>query len=280
MSRTSYAANRKAICMDKEITELRDVFNQVEDKRASNACHKLPDILRSGYAMFSLKYPSLLNFEQQTVVERANLARVYGIEKTCSEVQLRSVLDAINPQFIRNLFPKKFETLRQTGLLKEFQYKIGFFDYLIVSCDGVEHFSSKKISCPCCSKKTYQNGRSSYHHRMLCAVLVHPDKREVFRMGVEPIVQQDGVEKNDCERNAAQRLQATLKTNYETYQKQYNFLFVEDALYANAPPVQMLEQNGFNSLLNVKPDSHQTLFACLKNNPRKETYQMTRKEGK
>jgi hypothetical protein len=130
MSRTSYAANRKAISMDDEILKLRAVFNQVEDKRASNACHKLPDILMSGYAMFSLKCPSLLNFEQQTVVEKANLSRVYGIEKTCSDVQLRSVLDSINPQFLRNLFPKKFETLRQTGLLKEFQSKIGFLDYL------------------------------------------------------------------------------------------------------------------------------------------------------
>jgi hypothetical protein len=280
MSRTSYRANRKAISMDNEITKLRDVFNQVEDKRASNACHKLPDILMSAYAMFSLKCPSLLNFEQQTVVEKANLTRVYGIEKTCSDVQLRSVLDPINPQFLRNLFPKKFETLRQTGLLKEFQYKIGFSDYLILSCDGVEHFSSKKISCPCCCKKTYQNGTSSYHHSMLCAALVHPNKREVFLMEVEPIVQQDGVEKNDCERNAAKRLQENLKKNYEMYQKQYNFLIVEDALYANAPHVEMLESNGLNYLLNVKPDSHQTLFACLKNNPRKERYQTTRKEGK
>ncbi len=277
MSRTSYTANRKAINMDNEIKKLREIFNQVEDIRASNACHKLPDILMSGYAMFSLKCPSLLNFEQQTVVEKANLTRVYGIEKTCSDVQLRSVLDTINPQFLRNLFPKKFETLRQTGLLKEFQYKIGFGDYLILSCDGVQHFSSKKISCPCCCLKTYQNGTSSYHHSMLCAVLVHPNKREVFLVDVEPIVQQDGVEKNDCELNAAKRLQKNLKTNYETYQKQYNFLLVEDALYANAPHIEMLKSNGFNYLLNVKPDSHPILFACLKNNTRKETYQTTQK---
>jgi uncharacterized membrane protein YciS (DUF1049 family) len=98
---------------------------------------------------------------------------------------------------------------------------------------------------------------------MLCAALVHPEKREVFIMDVEPIIQQDGVEKNDCERNAAKRLQANMKQAYEKYQKQYNFLFVEDALYANAPHIEILMANKFNYLLNVKPDSHKTLFKYI-----------------
>jgi hypothetical protein len=41
---------------------------------------------------------------------------------------------------------------------------------------------------------------------MLCAVLVHPDRREVFTLNTEPIIQQDGILKNDCEINAAKRL--------------------------------------------------------------------------
>ena len=98
---------------------------------------------------------------------------------------------------------------------------------------------------------------------MLCAVLVHPDKREVFILEVEPIIQQDGSTKNDCERNAAKRLQKNMSNSYEKYQKQYNFLFVEDALSANAPHIETLLGNKFDFLLNVKPDSHKTLFACI-----------------
>jgi hypothetical protein len=63
--------------------------------------------------------------------------------------------------------------------------------YHIVSCDGVQHFSSKKICCPGCLTKTHKDGSCTYHHNMLCAALVHPDKREVFIMDVELIVQQD-----------------------------------------------------------------------------------------
>lgn len=71
---------------------------------------------------------------------------------------------------------------------------------------------------------------------MLCAaLLVHPEKREVFLLDVEPIIQQGGAQKNDCKRNAAKRLQENMDKSYGKYQKQYNFLFVEDALYTMPP---------------------------------------------
>jgi hypothetical protein len=38
---------------------------------------------------------------------------------------------------------------------------------------------------------------------MVGAALIHPDRREVIPLLPEPIVQQDGTEKNDCERSAA-----------------------------------------------------------------------------
>ena len=41
---------------------------------------------------------------------------------------------------------------------------------------------------------------------MVAAVLVHPDLKTVLPVAVEPIIQQDGNNKNDCERNAVGRL--------------------------------------------------------------------------
>ncbi len=280
MSAKSHKTYRKEITMDSEISNLRTIFQGVEDKRASNASHKLDDILMSGYAMFSLKYPSMLDFEQQTFVEKSNLKSVYGIENICSDTQFRTVLDKINPIFVRNLFPSKFATLRKTGLLEEYAYKIGSVSYHIVASDGVEHFSSKNITCPCCLTKVHSNGSCTHYHSMLCAALVHPDKREVFIMGTEPIIKQDGVEKNDCERNAAKRLFTNMKSDYEKYQKQYNFLFVEDALYANAPHIEMLMGNGFNYLLNIKPESHKTVFKYIEGKRARnelKTYTYTKK---
>jgi hypothetical protein len=261
MEDINYHKLREEINSDIEILKMRQSFELVEDKRAKNSSHKLPDILMMGFAMFALKYPSLYDFEQQTEVEKKNLQRVYGIEKICSDTQLRDVLDSINPDFLRQLFPKKFDNLEKIGVLEEFGYKIGSTTFHLISCDGVEHFSSKKVNCPCCLSKKHRNGTTTYHHNMLCAALVHPDKREVFIMDVEPIIRQDGHIKNDCERNAAKRLQENMGKKYEKYQKKYHFLLIEDALYANAPHIEQLENNHYSYILNVKPDSHKSLFA-------------------
>ena len=49
---------------------------------------------------------------------------------------------------------------------------------------------------------------------MLGAVLIHPDKRAVIPLMPEPIIQQDGTSKNDCERNAAKRLIVKLRQDH------------------------------------------------------------------
>ena len=100
--------------------------------------------------------------------------------------------------------------------------------YLIFAIDGVHHFESKKIHCESCLKKQHEDGSISYNHSMLCAMLVHPQEREVFVMGTEPIICQDGIEKNDCERNASKRLLNWMSGHY----KDKKLLITEDALYS------------------------------------------------
>ncbi len=278
MGRNSYNNNRSSVTMDSEIGYVRSVFAKFKDKRAKNACHSLVDILMSGFAMFSLKHASLLEFDEQTVFEKANLKNIYGIETVCSDTTMSRVLDTQDPNLIRALFPSQFKKLQKTGILKDYGFKIGDKAYHIIAADGVQHFSSKNISCPCCLKKEHTNGSCTYHHNMLCAVLVHPERREVFTLNCEPIIQQDGVLKNDCERNAAKRLLANMTLDYGKYQKDYNFLFVEDALYANAPHIRDLKSKSFDYLLNVKPESHKTLFAQIEGKRQRgdlKTYQVT-----
>jgi len=59
------------------------------------------------------------------------------------------------------------------------------------------------VFCEQCLHKEHRDGRVSYSHSMLCAVLVKPNEREVFPLGVEPILKQDREQKNDCEQNGA-----------------------------------------------------------------------------
>ncbi|MEL7221133.1 MAG: transposase [Bacteroidota bacterium] len=259
----SFQAARNRVTIDGEIAKSRRLFNRITDYRAGNIVHQLSDVFMSGLAMFLLKYHSLLDFEQQTIIERENLKQVFGIASICSDTNLRTVLDKCENNILGDVFAERFKDLGRTGLLNEYEYHIGTQKYLIVSCDGVQHFSSKRISCPCCLDKRHKDGSLTYHHNMLCSALVHPNKREVFILASEPIVRQDGATKNDCELNAAKRLYQQLDENYLSYKKRYNFLVVEDALYANAPHLRHLQDSGYSFIINVKPDSHKSLFAHI-----------------
>jgi hypothetical protein len=234
---------------------LDNEFQKIPDHRDGNALrYELADVLKSAFAMFALKSPSLLDFKKQTVPEESNLHNIFRIEGAIPcDNQMRGILDPLDPSLLRPLFHAGFVRLRQAGVVREYQY---WQQMVIVSVDGVEHFSSTKVHCPSCITRTHRNGVVSYHHAGLAAVLVHPAQIEVFPLDFEPILRHDGAQKNDCERKAAKRLCEQLDERYHDLP----ILLVEDALYANAPHLRQITGYGWRYVLNVKPDSHQSLF--------------------
>jgi hypothetical protein len=250
-----YVQLQQKLTFDELMTILSAEFEQLPDHRVGNATkYVLTDVLKSAFAMFSLKCPSLLDFKQQTLPEQSNLRRIYQVQSAIPcDNQMRGMLDPLDPEPLRTLFRTIFLRLRHAGLLREYHY---WRDFVIVSVDGVEHFSSTKIHCDQCTTRTHRNGEVSYHHAGLAAVLVHPAHAAVFPLDFEPILTPDGARKNDCERNGAKRLCATLHERYADL----HFLLVEDALYANAPHVRQITGYGWKFVINVKPDSHACLF--------------------
>jgi hypothetical protein len=247
-----YKKRQPPITFDMLMKTLSDEFERLPDHRRVNTSYPLADVLRSAFAMFSLKSPSLLAFAEQTKPERQNLQAIYQIAAIPSDTQMRAALDPVSPQPLRQLFARLFAILRAAGVIKLYHYWQG---HVIVSIDGVEHFSSTKIHCDHCTTRRRRNGKTSYHHSGLAAVLVHPAHEEVFPLDFEAVLKPDGARKNDCERNAAKRLCAAL---YERYGDQ-RILLVEDALYANAPHIRQITGYNWKYILNVKPDSHQSL---------------------
>lgn len=251
--KANYNELQKSIGYDGQIKNLRQQFELMNDVRAANCSYSLPDLLMSIFAMFSLKYESLLDFDNQTDCAKNNLRNIFGIQKFSSDSCLRKVLDKLDWKCLRVLFKNQFDTLKQIGIIESCHY-LG--QYSLISVDGVEHFSSKKIHCDCCLTKKQKDNTITYTHSMLCAVLVHPDKSDVFVIGTEPIQCQDGSEKNDCERNASKRLITWLSDIY----KGEKFLFLEDALYSTAPNIEQIQDNNWDFILGIKPDSHKYLF--------------------
>ena len=70
---------RKHLSADALLRLVRSGFANIPDDRPDDVAISLADVLMSAFAMFSLKSPSLLAFDQQRA--EGNLHTIYGIDK-------------------------------------------------------------------------------------------------------------------------------------------------------------------------------------------------------
>ena len=76
--------------IDNLIADLQEQFSQIKDTRRSlNQKLSLKDVLLSGFALFSLKDSSLLEYIHQYKTRQSNLKSVYGIQKCPSDTAMR-----------------------------------------------------------------------------------------------------------------------------------------------------------------------------------------------
>jgi hypothetical protein len=142
------AAN-KLLSADTLFALIRAGFEQVPGQRAENASISLPDALMSGFAMFSLKDPSLLAFDERRATD-SNLKSIYSIAHVPGDTQMRTILDDVEPVSIRPVFKDVLRQLQRSKELDKFIFLGGNY---LVSLDGTGYFSSKKIHCSSCLQK-------------------------------------------------------------------------------------------------------------------------------
>src|ERR1700761_8529122 len=99
----NFKKRREKITFDTLMKTLSEEFARLPDHRRANASYDLADVLRSAFAMFSLKSPSLLAFREQTKPERQNLQSLYHIAAIPSDTQMRTALDPVSPLLLRGL---------------------------------------------------------------------------------------------------------------------------------------------------------------------------------
>lgn len=249
---------RKHLSAPGLLRTIRQSFEAITDHRSERCPISLPDALMSGLAMFGLKYPSLLKFDeayQAEAVIRANLKTLYGVERAPCDTQLRTILDPVDPAQLRPAFRAVHRHLQRHKALEAYQYLDGQY---LVSVDGTGQFASSQISCPDCGVKT-RRGQTRYYHQLLGAVFVHPDIKTVLPVAPEAITRQDGATKNDCERTAAKRLLKQLRHDHP----KLPLIIVEDSLAANGPHLELLQELNPRYIIGVKAGDHEALFAAV-----------------
>ncbi|WP_420460892.1 hypothetical protein [Neolewinella sp.] len=225
------------------------------DSRRKNASYTALDALKSGYAIFHLKAPSLFGFRPKLAIEKQNLHSVYGIDRIPSDNGLRDILDRLTAQDLNEGFHRVLPFLESQQVAPTYRY---WNEHYVVSVDGVQHQCSNKVKCSYCLERRHQNGTVSYSHSMLSGALVCPKQRPVFVVDNEPIVRQDGETKNDCERSAAKRFFA----RQATVNSDRSMVYVLDTLYACAPIVTLITQSSpqWKYLINAKESGSKYLF--------------------
>jgi hypothetical protein len=241
---------RKHLNADALYGAVRTRFAEVEEMAKGTPEISLRDNLMSGFAMFAIKDPSLLAFDRRRKQEEHNLKSIFGMERVPCDTQMRTRLDAVDPDCLRCAFKAVLSKAQRGKLLENYVFVKGCY---LIALDGTTYFSSEKRFSPYCLKKTSsKSGKTTYHLQTVGSVLIHPSQKEVFALPPEPISNQDGEEKNDCERNATRRWLQKFRKDHP----KLKVIITEDGLSPNAPHIRDLKAQHCHFILRVKEGDH------------------------
>lgn len=244
-----------------------DCFKNIKDHRTQNVQIPLHDAIMSAYAVFSLKFPSLLQFEKQSnhPARKENLKSMFKIKNIPSDTQMREILDPVSTDEFRGVFKSIFERIQRSKKLSAFEFtnrgdSAGNHPlHYLLAIDGTGFFNSDKVHCESCLTKKSKKSGVKYSHQMLMGALVHPNLKTVIPFAPEPIVRQDGHSKNDCEYNATKRLLKKIKKDHP----RLGLVITGDGLYGKGAMIDEISSHGYSYLLSVKPGDHKSLYRFL-----------------
>lgn len=231
--------------VDGLIQVLRRSFESLMDHRAANCSYRLSDNLMTAFAMFHQKDPSLLAFREQFPARSQNMRQIYGLDQIAEDTGLRKCLDGVQPALLQGSFKSLLQEAEQSRVLAA-KHVLG--NYLAISFDGTGYFGSSNLRCSHCLVHGQRGGHTTYHHKLLGAVIVHPTQETVLPVYAEPIVNGDGAKKNDCERVACKRL----IPNVRALLPGQAIVAVLDALYAVGPTIEALQQAEMDYIITIK----------------------------
>jgi hypothetical protein len=225
-----------------------EVGKQPDKRQASNGQkYRIMDALKSGLAVFYFQQ------EMRRKQKRSNLETLFGVtEIPCTE-QMKYIVDELDPAGLAPVFERSLAAADEQGIIE--QYRVADKGVLI-ALDGVWYFSSETIHCAHCltQTKSKKDGTTvtTYYHDMLAATLARPDTHVVLPLMPEFIRNEDGTEKQDCERNAAKRW----LRGHEEALKRLRPTFWGDDLYANYPLCAQILGMGMSFIFTGKENSH------------------------
>lgn len=147
--------SRKYLSAAGLLSIIHDSFKKIEPPRqlvARSNPITLADCLMSGIAVFGLKFPSLLKFDERRDENRIkhNLRTLYHVKQAPSDTYMRERCDEVDPREVRKVYKKLFSCMQRGKALEEFEYLDGHY---LLPGDGTGFFTSNSVHCKnCCVK--------------------------------------------------------------------------------------------------------------------------------
>lgn len=248
------ATVRKHLSADALIRTVRSSFEQVGETRKGEAQIPMEDALMSAYAMFSLKDPSLLQFDRRRKEQPTNLKTVYKLNTIPCDTQMRTIIDPVPPEELRPAHNAVINSLQRGKALEKMRY---LEEGYLLPMDGTGYFSSEKLFSEHCLQKKSSGGKTIYYLQMLGAAIVHPERKEVIPFIPEIISKQDGTTKNDSELKASRRF----LTQFHQEHPHLDIVLTHDAISPNGPYIRFVKDLGYHFIFGVKDSDHGYLFA-------------------
>ena len=166
----------------------------------------------SAFSLFFMQSESFLAHQRalEQGHSRSNCQTLFGMEHIPSDNYIRNNLDPVDPAHLQPLFNRMEACLEKPAMKQAFQrlgggLGGGLGGRTLIAWDGTEYFCSYKINCPHCLTRQRNNGKTEHYHTLLSATVVAPGTNRVVPLMPEFIANEDGAEKQDCERSAVKR---------------------------------------------------------------------------
>jgi len=231
----------------------RRVLGIYDTRQEGKVDYSLHDSCLSAFAMMFFQDPSLRIFQQnlQDKLHRSNLKTLFDVSVIPGDTQMRTIIDDIPSSEIEPLFGDFFEPMQRGKQIEQLKFMNNWY---LIALDGVQYFSSNKISCGGCLRKTSKK-TTTYSHQVVAATMVCPGIRQVVPLAPEPVHNTDGAKKQDCETNAGKRLINKIRSTHP----KLKIIVTGDSIYSKQPTIDELKKNRMSYLLVAKPSDHKVL---------------------
>ncbi len=100
-----------------------------------------------------------------------NALSLFGVHQIPCDNPIRNLLDPVPPETLFPLMTTISDRLYRDSYLEHFR---SINDTFLIALDGTDFFSSKKISCLCCTQSLLKNGKTLNRPIAVTPVLVSP----------------------------------------------------------------------------------------------------------